>query len=262
MDMTGEERISAPRDAVWRGLNDPEILKRCIPGCQSIEMKSPTELSAVVKIKIGPVSASFTGDVILSNLNPPESYTISGEGKGGIAGFAKGGADVTLVDDGAETRAALRRQGADRRQAGAARIAAGRFDRQASWRSNSSRISAPPSAARRKRPAEGHAPPSHDSVLRGGECRLGGQLLCLAAVLFGLAMPFQRLGRFVARTPTVLALAEPGRGGTRESTPTIDGKKQENEERRAHGQHAVFGPERVERQRDALAVGDAAARSE
>lgn len=103
MDMTGEERILAPRDAVWRGLNDPEILKRCIPGCQSIEMKSPTELSAVVKIKIGPVSASFTGDVILSNLNPPESYTISGEGKGGIAGFAKGGADVTLVDDGAET---------------------------------------------------------------------------------------------------------------------------------------------------------------
>ncbi|MGF6173001.1 SRPBCC family protein [Ensifer sp. 4252] len=103
MDMTGEERISAPRDAVWRGLNNPEILKRCIPGCQSIEMKSPTELSAVVKIKIGPVSASFTGDVILSNLNPPESYTISGEGKGGIAGFAKGGADVTLVDDGTET---------------------------------------------------------------------------------------------------------------------------------------------------------------
>ncbi|WP_112809104.1 SRPBCC family protein [Ensifer sp.] len=103
MDMTGEERILAPRDAVWRGLNDPEILKRCIPGCQSIEMKSPTELSAVVKIKIGPVSATFSGDVTLSNLNPPESYTISGEGKGGIAGFAKGGADVTLVDDGAET---------------------------------------------------------------------------------------------------------------------------------------------------------------
>lgn len=103
MDMSGEERILAPRDAVWRGLNDPDILKRCIPGCQSIEMKSPTELSAVVKIKIGPVSASFTGDVILSNLNPPESYTISGEGKGGIAGFAKGGADVTLIDDGTET---------------------------------------------------------------------------------------------------------------------------------------------------------------
>ncbi|NRQ13335.1 SRPBCC family protein [Ensifer sesbaniae] len=103
MDMTCEERISAGRDAVWRSLNDPEILKRCIPGCQSLEMTSPTELAAVVKIKIGPVSASFTGNVVLSNLNPPESYTISGEGKGGIAGFAKGGADVTLTEDGAET---------------------------------------------------------------------------------------------------------------------------------------------------------------
>lgn len=103
MDMTGEERIAAPRDAVWAALNDPEILKQCIPGCQSLEMKSPTELSAVVKIRIGPVSASFTGDVILSNINAPESYTISGEGKGGIAGFAKGGADVTLRQEGAET---------------------------------------------------------------------------------------------------------------------------------------------------------------
>jgi hypothetical protein len=103
MDMTGEERIAAGRDAVWRGLNDPEILKRCIPGCQSLEMTSPTELAAVVKIKIGPVSASFTGNVVLSNLNPPQSYTISGEGKGGIAGFAKGGADVALAEDGDET---------------------------------------------------------------------------------------------------------------------------------------------------------------
>lgn len=103
MDMTGEERISAGRDAVWRCLNDPEILRRCIPGCQSLEMNSPTELAAVVKVKIGPVSASFSGNVVLSNLNPPESYTIAGEGKGGIAGFAKGGADVTLSEDGVET---------------------------------------------------------------------------------------------------------------------------------------------------------------
>nr|WP_314090438.1 carbon monoxide dehydrogenase subunit G [uncultured Shinella sp.] len=100
MDMTGEERIAAPRDAVWAALNDPEILKACIPGCQSLTMKSPTELEATVKIKIGPVSASFSGAVTLSNLNPPESYTISGEGKGGIAGFAKGGADVRLTEDG------------------------------------------------------------------------------------------------------------------------------------------------------------------
>ena len=98
MDMTGEERIAAPRDAVWAALNDPEILKACIPGCQSLTMKSPTELEATVKLKIGPVSASLSGEVTLSNLNPPESYTISGEGKGGIAGFAKGGAVVGLTD--------------------------------------------------------------------------------------------------------------------------------------------------------------------
>ncbi|MDK1491664.1 carbon monoxide dehydrogenase subunit G [Sinorhizobium sp. 7-81] len=103
MNMTGEERIAARRDAVWQYLNDPEILRRCIPGCQSLEMKSPTELTAVVKVKIGPVSATFNGNVALSNLNPPQSYTISGEGKGGIAGFAKGGADVTLAEEGDET---------------------------------------------------------------------------------------------------------------------------------------------------------------
>ncbi|MEZ2130926.1 MULTISPECIES: carbon monoxide dehydrogenase subunit G [unclassified Sinorhizobium] len=103
MDLTGEERITAPRDAVWAALNNPDILKQCIPGCQSLEMRSPTELAATVKIKIGPVSATFNGEVTLSNINPPESYTISGEGKGGIAGFAKGGADVTLKEDGGET---------------------------------------------------------------------------------------------------------------------------------------------------------------
>jgi len=100
MDMSGEERIAAPRDAVWAALNDPEVLKACIPGCQSLTLTSPTELAATVKLKIGPVSASFNGAVTLSNLNPPESYTISGEGKGGIAGFAKGGADVRLIEDG------------------------------------------------------------------------------------------------------------------------------------------------------------------
>ena len=103
MDMTGEERIAAPRDAVWAALNDPEILKQCIPGCQSLEKISPTELTATVKLKIGPVSASFNGEVKLSNINAPESYTISGEGKGGIAGFAKGGADVVLREEGGET---------------------------------------------------------------------------------------------------------------------------------------------------------------
>ncbi|QND51366.1 carbon monoxide dehydrogenase subunit G [Phyllobacterium sp. 628] len=103
MDMTGEERIAASRDAVWKALNDPEILKACIPGCESLEWVSGTELDATVGVKLGPVKARFSGKVTLSNLNPPVSYTISGEGKGGIAGFAKGGADVALIEDGEET---------------------------------------------------------------------------------------------------------------------------------------------------------------
>ncbi|CAN7177948.1 carbon monoxide dehydrogenase subunit G [Phyllobacterium sp. LjRoot231] len=103
MDLIGEERIAASRDTVWKALNDPEILKACIPGCESLEKISDTELEATVGVKIGPVKARFNGKVELTNLNPPSSYTISGEGKGGVAGFAKGGADVTLVEEGAET---------------------------------------------------------------------------------------------------------------------------------------------------------------
>jgi hypothetical protein len=103
MDMQGEERIAASRQAVWAALNDPDILRQCIPGCQALEMKSPTELTATVKIKVGPVSASFSGDVTFSNIDAPNGYTISGEGSGGIAGFAKGGADVTLTEDGPDT---------------------------------------------------------------------------------------------------------------------------------------------------------------
>lgn len=103
MDMTGEERIAAPRAAVWAALNDPEVLRPCIPGCERLEWTSPTELAARVKIKIGPLSASFSGDITLSNMNPPVSYTISAEGRGGLAGFAKGAADVSLHEDGGET---------------------------------------------------------------------------------------------------------------------------------------------------------------
>ena len=103
MDIEGEERVRASRDVVWRALNDPDVLKQCIPGCQSLEQASPTELQVVVRIKIGPVAATFNGDVILSNIKVPESYTISGEGKGGIAGFGKGSADVVLVEEGPET---------------------------------------------------------------------------------------------------------------------------------------------------------------
>jgi carbon monoxide dehydrogenase subunit G len=103
MDVDGEERIAAPRAVVWSALNDPEILRQCIPGCQSLEKTSPTELVTTVRIKIGPVGATFSGEITLSNINAPESYTISGEGKGGIAGFGKGAADVVLIEDGDET---------------------------------------------------------------------------------------------------------------------------------------------------------------
>ncbi|MGP2490968.1 SRPBCC family protein [Mesorhizobium sp. PUT5] len=99
----GEERIAAPIQKVWEALNDPDVLRESIPGCQSLEKKSDTELAATVVLKIGPIKATFQGEVTLSNLNPPHSYTIQGEGKGGIAGFAKGGADVTLSEDGADT---------------------------------------------------------------------------------------------------------------------------------------------------------------
>lgn len=103
MDMSGEQEIAAPRETVWAALNDPETLKASIPGCQSIEKTSDTTFSAKVKAKVGPVNATFNGDVSLTNLNPPESYTISGEGSGGAAGFAKGGADVVLEDHGDST---------------------------------------------------------------------------------------------------------------------------------------------------------------
>ncbi|KQZ15528.1 MULTISPECIES: carbon monoxide dehydrogenase subunit G [unclassified Mesorhizobium] len=96
----GEERIAAPIGKVWEALNDPAVLKESIPGCQSLEMKSDTEMAAIVVLKIGPIKATFNGEVTLKNLNPPNSYTIQGEGKGGIAGFAKGGADVNLTEDG------------------------------------------------------------------------------------------------------------------------------------------------------------------
>jgi carbon monoxide dehydrogenase subunit G len=97
MDMTGERRIPAPRERVWSALNDPEILKSCIPGCDKLERTAPDEFTASAGVKIGPISARFAGKVTLSDINPPHSYTISGEGQGGVAGFAKGGAAVKLT---------------------------------------------------------------------------------------------------------------------------------------------------------------------
>ena len=103
MEMTGEYRIPAPRETVWAALNDPAVLQACIPGCESLERGTENEFKATVRAKVGPVSARFSGKVTLSDFDPPKSYRISGEGQGGAAGFAKGGAVVNLEEEGAGT---------------------------------------------------------------------------------------------------------------------------------------------------------------
>jgi uncharacterized protein len=106
MNINGELVISAPRSRVWQALNDPRILARCIEGCDSLERVKDQQFTGRVTTKIGPVKASFSGEVEITNIVPEVSYTITGEGKGGVAGFAKGGADVQLEDqnDGQATR--------------------------------------------------------------------------------------------------------------------------------------------------------------
>src|SRR4051794_24450765 len=101
MEMTGERRIPAPRQQVWEALNDPEALRASIPGCESVERTADDQFQARVAVKLGPMSAKFGGKVKLENINPPASYTITGEGNGGAMGFAKGGADVALEELGA-----------------------------------------------------------------------------------------------------------------------------------------------------------------
>ena len=103
MEIKGEYRIAAPREKVFAALNDQAVLQACIPGCESLEKTSDTEMKAKVRMRIGPVSASFSGKVTLSDIDPPNGYRISGEGQGGAAGFAKGGAVVTLREDAGET---------------------------------------------------------------------------------------------------------------------------------------------------------------
>jgi uncharacterized protein len=98
MTMDGEVVLPAPRETVFAALNDPEILKRCIPGCESLERADDSSFVASAKVAVGPVKATFKGKVTLSDIDPPNGYTISGEGQGGIAGFAKGGAKVALTD--------------------------------------------------------------------------------------------------------------------------------------------------------------------
>jgi len=103
MDMTGERRIPAPRETVWEALNDPGVLRASIPGCESLEKISDTDMKATAAVKIGPIAARFTGAVHLTDIDPPNGYQIGGEGQGGVAGFAKGGARVRLEDAGSDT---------------------------------------------------------------------------------------------------------------------------------------------------------------
>ena len=103
MDMTGEHQIKAPKTAVWAALNDPAILKQSIPGCEELDKTSDTEFTAKVTAKVGPVKAKFGGKVTLNDLDPPNGYKIVGEGQGGVAGFAKGSAEVKLTADGDAT---------------------------------------------------------------------------------------------------------------------------------------------------------------
>ena len=104
MEMTGEQLIPVPQEKVWRGLNDPEMLKACIAGCESIEKVSDNEYRLSLVAAVGPVKAKFSGKLLLSDLNPPNSYSLSFEGSGGAAGFGKGGAKVGLETEGSATR--------------------------------------------------------------------------------------------------------------------------------------------------------------
>ncbi len=103
MELAGEITIEAPRDVVYAALNDPEILKRCIPGCEELIKKSDTELEAKVVLKVGPVKAKFSGEVVLNTDGAPEAFSLEGQGNGGAAGHARGGADVTLTEAGSQT---------------------------------------------------------------------------------------------------------------------------------------------------------------
>ena len=103
MQMNDSVLVPAPQDKVWAALNDPEMLAKCIPGCQKLESNAPGEMTATVVVKVGPVKASFSGKVTLSDIDAPNGYRISGEGSGGVAGFAKGGATVKLTAEGPES---------------------------------------------------------------------------------------------------------------------------------------------------------------
>jgi uncharacterized protein len=111
MEQSGDYLVAAPRARVWQALNDPEVLKRCIEGCESLEAVGEDAFAAVVRAKVGPVSATFTGEVALKNLDPPNGYTLEVNAKGGAAGFARGVARVTLAEEAGGTRLAYAAEG-------------------------------------------------------------------------------------------------------------------------------------------------------
>ena len=106
MEMSGEQLVPAPQKVVWDALNDPQMLKACVPGCESIDKTGENEYQVLMVARVGPVSAKFKGKLTLSDIKPPDSYSISFEGQGGAAGFAKGGAQVRLASAGADTKLA------------------------------------------------------------------------------------------------------------------------------------------------------------
>jgi uncharacterized protein len=108
MEMTGEQLIHASQADTWAALHDPEMIKACVPGCESIDRTSDTEFAVQMTARVGPVSAKFKGKLNLSNMKPPHSYSIAFEGQGGVAGFAKGGADVSLTPEGQNTKLAYK----------------------------------------------------------------------------------------------------------------------------------------------------------
>jgi len=103
LELTGERSIPASRERVWEALNDPEILRQCITGCEAIDKISDEEMNAQVTAKFGPVKAKFKAKILIENADPPNGYRLTGEGQGGVAGFAKGGADVALESEGEGT---------------------------------------------------------------------------------------------------------------------------------------------------------------
>jgi len=175
MEMSGERRIEAPRATVWQGLNDPEVLRASIPGCETVERTGDDSFQARVAVKLGPMAAKFAGKVQLTNINPPESYTIGGEGNGGAMGFAKGGADVALRELGptttlltynvkAQVGGKMAQLGARLIDSTAKQMADQFFDRFAAYVSTP----AEPAAAPASQDAPATPRPSHEAVLPEG----------------------------------------------------------------------------------------------